>query len=430
MSKSQQAHVLDHPSRATRLHLRAAISGKHWQSQFFRKRRAVVTFFAGVLLVVTAGTVATASIGGTGGHARSAASTSTPVMSGSWTTPSNETSAPIVETPGGAMSGQGDFNAIVCSSDSACIAVGGDSKLQGVAGITTDGGATWTKGSLTSASPELNAVSCWDRPNCVAVGVGSTASSNDGGATWTTHSIPTTNTTLLGVSCPSSSSCVAVGVVPGNAGPLGGQILLSTDGGTTWTSPTVPAYVGALGSVDCPSVAFCVSVGAQILVSTDGGQSWSPRYVEGGTGILRSVSCSSATSCVALGANGAGLSDSTAGGFEVATTDAGTTWNPVAMPPGSSQVNAISCVSGSCTVGGPALGAEATPLFQSDDGGKTWSSRSAPDGVTAIASLACSMTTCVFVGQEGSQAVSGSSSGGTWSAEIISGLSGALAASQ
>jgi photosystem II stability/assembly factor-like uncharacterized protein len=351
-------------------------------------------------------------------HSSSAASVAQP---GTWTVPSNEASAPFVPTPGGAEQGVGSFNDVTCPTASNCVAVGGDSNLDGVAATSSDGGSSWTSASVEIGQPELDAVSCFSASNCVAVGVGDGATSSDGGASWTSVSIPTPNTTLLGVSCPTSLFCVGVGVTPVEANPYQGEVLVSSDGGSTWSTPQLPAYVGALGSVDCPSASFCVAVGAEILVSNDGGLSWSPEFVDGGTGVLRNVSCSSATTCVAVGPNGQGAGDPTAAAFAVSTTDGGSTWAPVAMPTGSYTLNAIDCSSdGSCISSGPGPNSTA-PEALSTDGGATWSEGSSlPPDLSAVANISCqSSTQCVLVGLEGSSSVTASSSDGTWSVQPV-----------
>ena len=375
-----------------------------------RTRRTLATAVAATVLIVAGGSIA-AAVGLSSGSAPApvTASGSSSGVAAHWTAPMNEKDTPDVETPGGATLGDGGFNAISCPTLKTCVAVGGDDTLLGVVATSSNDGSIWVSSSLESGVPEMNAVDCSSANDCVAVGQGATLATTTGGNGWTSGTIPTANTTLLGVSCASSSTCVSVGVTPGNAGPYGGQVLVSSDGGATWRTPTLPVNVGALGSVACPSTMFCVAVGAQILVSTDGGQSWTPQFVDGGTGVLRSVSCASATVCVAIGSNPSGLTDRNAGAFEVVTSDGGATWTSVAMPAKSSTLNAISCSNGSdCVVGGVSLTGAAAPSWTSSDGGETWMSTSFPTGVSAVGAMDCtSVTWCVFVGQQGSKPASG-----------------------
>jgi photosystem II stability/assembly factor-like uncharacterized protein len=352
-----------------------------------------------------------------------------PALLPHWSTPANEVGAPDVPTPGGAAIGEGNFNAISCSSSIHCVAVGGDNQLRGIAATSTNGGSNWNAGSVSSNLPELDAVDCRNATACVAVGQGAVATTIDGGSTWASHTIPATNTTLLGVSCTSATVCVSVGVSSTVAGTYAGHLLLSSDGGITWATPTLPSTVAALGSVDCPTSTFCVAVGEQILVSTDGGASWTQRFVNGGTGALRSVSCASATDCVAIGANLDATSNSSPSAFEVLTTDGGLTWTAAMLPAGSGLSIAIACSSGtSCVVSGSSIGSSVAPIWTSNDGGSTWSNGTAPPGVTAVGALNCaSVTTCVFAGLHGQSPVVGVSSGGSsWATSSIS----SVAASQ
>jgi photosystem II stability/assembly factor-like uncharacterized protein len=389
----------------------------------YRSRRLFVLLMAGASLMIVGGSIAAATVGKTNTRVSSHADNPVSPIIGAWTVPANEVSAPNVPTPGGASTGDGNFNAVSCQSSTNCVAVGADNNQDGFIATSADGGSSWTPSSVASGVPELNAVTCASSTSCVAVGSGVAVTSSDGGATWTTHSIPTPNTTLLGVSCPSSTTCVSVGVSPGNDGPYDGQLLVSSDGGATWVVPTLPSDVGALGSVDCPSATFCVAVGAQILVSNDGGQTWSPQFVDGGTGILRSVSCSSSTDCVAIGANPLGATVAQTAAFGIVTTDGGTTWNPITMPAGSWSVDAISCSNGiDCTVGGLSMSDNTAPAWTSTDGGTTWSSVASLSGVSAIGALSCqSASQCTVVGLQGSQPVSGSSQGGSqWTVSSVS----------
>jgi photosystem II stability/assembly factor-like uncharacterized protein len=388
-----------------------------------RNRKLAILTVVGVSLLVAGGSIAAASVGGRSSRPSSHQAKRLATSIAAWTVPVNETNAPMVPIPGGASTGDGNFNDVTCITSTNCVAVGGDKSLAGVVATSSDGGSSWNQSTVASGEPELNAVTCQSSSACVAVGQGAAVTSNDGGATWTTHAIPTPNTTLLGVSCPNASACVSVGVSPGNDGPYGGQLLFSSDGGVTWTVPTLPNDVGALGSVDCPSSTFCVAVGAQILVSNDGGQTWSPQFVDGGTGVLRSVSCSSASNCVAIGANPLGATVPTSAAFEVVTTDGGNTWNSVATPAGSWTLNAISCSNGvDCTTGGLSLDGSSAPAWSSTDGGMTWSSVNLPSSVSAVGSLSCqSASSCALVGLHGSQPVSGNSQGSSqWTISSVS----------
>lgn len=377
-------------------------------------------------LIIAGGIVvlATAAVGASGGftgpktstitlRAATTPSTATHLL-GQWVTPHDQTGAPTVPTAGGAIQGLGSFNGVSCPTSSDCIAVGGDGDLNGVVATSQDQGGAWTQGVLDENTPELNAVDCASVSICVAVGQGATVRSSDGGTTWTTSTIPTSNTTLISVSCPSASTCVSVGVSPSQNGPFAGQLLLSSDGGVTWSVPSLPNDIGALGSVDCPTSTFCVAVGASIVVSNDGGKTWALSTVSGGTGVLRSVSCESASTCVAVGGNPAVSEVANVSGYEVVTTDGGKDWVPASMPAGSGTVNTISCSSSACVAVGSAHGSSALQVLTTT-AGSTWTSNTSfSTAGTAFSGLSCyASTNCVFVGLNGNQPVSVSTTGGS-----------------
>lgn len=376
---------------------------------------------AGAIIIMAS--VSVAALGARGGSsslgtsAKTSHTTNAPTgtahLVGRWIVPHDESGAPVVPTSGGAVEGLGSFNGVSCPTSSECVAVGGDGELNAVVSTSQDGGSTWTQGIIEQNEPELNAVDCESVSNCVAVGSGATVRTSDGGETWTSSSIPAVDTTLLGVTCPSTTMCVSVGVSPSQNGPYTGQLLLSSDGGITWSVPSLPATVGALGSVDCPTSSFCVAVGASILVSNDGGETWTESTVNGGTGVLRSVSCESATICVAIGGNPAVSQVADVMAYGIVTTDGGAQWETTSMPASTGTVNTVSCSGTACVAVGSAQGNSPVQVLTTTSG-STWtpdSSFGSPG--TAFSGLSCySSTSCVFVGQNGTQPVTVSTTGG------------------
>ena len=175
-----------------------------------------------------------------------------------------------------------------------------------------------------------------------------------------------------------------------------------------------------------------------IVATRNGGLTWREQHVTGGsTPQLSGVSCPTPTHCIAVGSTGASLPGS---GVVLATTNAGTTWNPVTAPTGALTVITVSCSSVtaclaivsdgsliwsatstdfgqswqrdgnlpslflaendlSCTVGGPCLVAGYAPtgtgtgegaVALSADGGQTWSLASVPNGIGVLRSATCS----------------------------------------
>ena len=377
-------------------------------------RRSVI----GASCVVAAAALGLGLVGVTGVLGTS----SRPLSTTSAAANSATVSAPIVPTPGGAVSGKGAYDAVVCPSTSSCVAVGANSGGVGVVATTTNGGTNWTPATVPAGSPELDAVACSDTTHCVAVGPDAALSSSDGGTTWALHALPDPTTTLLGVSCSASLACVAVGVAPNPGGPFAGRVVLSSDGGVTWSAASVPGAAG-LGSVSCPSTTRCVAVGATVIVSDDHGQTWHLVPVLGGIGSsLRTVTCAGSQLCVAVGPNPLATIQTSVSGYAIVSSDGGSTWANVGLPQGSGPSTVVTCGSStSCFAVGMGLPGGSAPTFlSSGDGGGTWSAPSPPP-VAAIAGMSCAAsTTCVLVGQGTSGPVAASTTDGSnWNVQTV-----------
>jgi hypothetical protein len=332
-------------------------------------------------------------------------------QAGSSVSSSTQKDAPEVPPVGGAVPGNGAFNALTCPKTGTCVAVGADA--QGQAAVSTSkGDGSWTKRTLPSNAGPLQAVSCSSTTHCVAVGRGAILSSHTGGGQWQLHR-PPANTTLLGDTCTSASNCLAVGIEPNLSGAYAGVILRSTDGGDSWQRATVPPSASEVGAVACPTTTRCIAVGATVLTSDDGGATWQQRGVTGGVVQLQSIACSSATHCVAVGQNPLGLSHKTAPALAIETNDAGNTWQPETFPAGTATADQVACpTTTQCFVSGPAISAAAGPTFEaSADGGHSWTKGQRPSGLSEITGISCPASDkCALVGRSGQQAATAASS--------------------
>jgi photosystem II stability/assembly factor-like uncharacterized protein len=368
--------------------------------------------------LATSSSTTTAPGGGSSSSGSSSSTTTTVVA---------ESGTPNFDPTGGSTDGNGAFNAVACPSTSVCFAAGADDSGDAIVAQSTDFGASWSDESLPSGALELDAISCEDVSDCVAVGRGTVLTTNDGGNTWTLSDPPTPQTTLLGVRCSGSGgsgTCIAVGMSPNPGGPYDGEIALSTDGGDTWTASTLPPNAPGVGDVTCPTTTLCIAVGAEILESSDGGQTWQYSEVDGGTEALRSISCSSTTQCIALGANPEGEYDTSAAATAIITTDGGQTWQQDSSPVGSAGLDEIACTDASnCIAGGGKTIADGIASFaMSSDGGRTWTSTSPPTDLTSIAGIACPQTNqCLVVGHENAvSATSATTDGSSWQTTVVS----------
>jgi photosystem II stability/assembly factor-like uncharacterized protein len=188
---------------------------------------------------------------------------------------------------------------LVCSSADSCIVTGqrdgptyhrlGPTTGQSLAAVTTDGGRTWTPGTLPNGL-ELyyNApLACPDAAHCYTAGrapdsaakpqttIQVVATTVNGGLTWTEEPAPA-NVPHLGIvsmSCPTDSECWVAGTYQGKSNGGDSPVLLgTTNGGVTWSRVTFSVPDGAsnydgqsylsMGEISCPTVDTCVAWGA------------------------------------------------------------------------------------------------------------------------------------------------------------------------
>jgi hypothetical protein len=308
--------------------------------------------------------------------------------------------------------------------------------LAGVHGVTAASTAGWsiqpTKSTSSQPSSRLNGVSCSSETACIAVG-GSPASpgfafaARWNGAKWEplpmSQPAGATSSTLSGVSCSSASACTAVGSYTNGSG----QVLTLAErwDGTAWTmqpTPSPGSYAPQLYGVSCPSATNCTAVGTYqadaggpnvSLAESWNGTTWSvvatPNSTAAGSwSQLSDVSCVSTKACVAAGFS------TDASGLEHALGERwnGTAWSIQSLPAptgfNQSWLSGVSCVSTSrCTaVGSKASSSQTLPLAEHWNG-QAWSIESTAGGIAGeLQGVSCSDTTaCTAVGMH--QVVSG-----------------------
>jgi photosystem II stability/assembly factor-like uncharacterized protein len=177
-------------------------------------------------------------------------------------------------------SGTFDYRAEVgCRSASSCVVVTGGHDPSG-SGFpdepmsvlrSSDEGATWTRlggpltGMLMAAPP-----ACPGALNCVVVGTSSSASpppagagaawtTSDGGSTWTRGSLPPDIAALSAVSCSIPSHCWATATsVAGSARQT--VVLASVDGGRSW-STVLDLGTDFFSAISCAPAGTCLAFG-------------------------------------------------------------------------------------------------------------------------------------------------------------------------
>ncbi len=262
----------------------------------------------------------------------------------------------------------------------------------------------WELNYISASYQSMSAAACPSPADCY---VGTQSSSvaailgtKSGGLTWVSQSVPTTSATVNGIACTGDSSCIAAVGQTSNGVASGG--LWSTTNGTSWSSQNIPTSV-ALNDVACPSTSTCFAVGTSssatgvALGTTDGGSTWTILTVPPGVGALDGVACTSMQDCIAVGADSI-----------VGTTNGGATWTTQALPigiVGTPTFNSVACdSSATCyAVGSTNSGAVAAKT----SGGGVWTNLTLPAGLETLRGIACPTA-------KGCTSVGGNPSSSSW----------------
>jgi len=138
---------------------------------------------------------------------------------------------------------------------------------------TTDGGATWTRQSISGVRSSLSAVAMIDTDTITTVGDFNNLilRTTDGGVNWGLQSSGVTNS-LNGVSFTGANTGVVVGGL-GACGPGFSTILRTTDGGATWKRQFTGSSWGLSGVFFTDAnTGWAVGVYGVILHTTTGGE--------------------------------------------------------------------------------------------------------------------------------------------------------------
>ncbi len=261
----------------------------------------------------------------------------------------------------------------------------------------------------TSGPTTVEAVACTPETVCEAVGTLSTGKttifrSANGGISWGRQNVPNTVSDLSSISCPTTERCAAVGGSAANSGTA----TFTQNKGVTWSPVNLPSGTGLLSGVACPTALLCTAVGSSksgkwlILQSSNGGASWSVRFSPTTYGILTGLSCSTELFCMAIGY----MADNT-GAERVAgitTSDGGQRWvQMAALAEKLHEVHAVACnrnvMITTCVVAGQKSAALGGGIFVSSTRGKSWVDRSLGSRLANATSVDCtSSLNCHLVG--------------------------------
>lgn len=334
-------------------------------------------------------------------------------------------------TPPGATAA--DLEAVACSADTACTAVGGYATSGTTANLTLAerwNGSSWTTQTTvnpTSGSPSFNGVSCPTATDCIATGSPENLAAAPlveqwDGTTWTIQSAPSVAganvSDLLAVSCTAASACAAVGLASDfNVAPL---TLAESWDGINWSIRTTVNKPGAqstyLSGVACTATPSCAAVGytttskgvQQTLAVTWDGTAWTLRTTPSPSSTaatFHSVSCTAPSACTAVGNY-----ENSTHGVTLAERWDGTSWTLQSTTNRSSTsanvLSSVSCASStSCMAVGyyfnSTVGHYETLTEQWD--GSSWTTKSSPNRTGATISMlggvsCASATSCLAVG--------------------------------
>jgi hypothetical protein len=251
----------------------------------------------------------------------------------------NGTSWQVMPSPNPAGSSGGGLDAVSCLATTFCTVAGWYEVGNSVASTPLAevwNGTSWSSETVPfpgahekDAEAILDAVSCWSRTACSAVGYhGDTnqaiqrpLAESWNGTTWSVQRVPfpaaakARSSNLESISCASAASCVGLGYYGSGAKTIGVAVKWN---GKRWSDLSIAAPHGGtlafLNSISCVSSRWCAGVGSYhlatgyaTLAETWNGHFWTiastPNTVQKGNG-LNAVSCTSTVACNAVGTAG------------------------------------------------------------------------------------------------------------------------------
>jgi hypothetical protein len=230
---------------------------------------------------------------------------------------------------------------------------------------------------------------------------------------------------LDALSCPDLEHCWAIGT--DQAAPDLGVppvVLASSNGGSTWHAEALPnsSQGTSLGGISCANDLHCMVIGGSDIFgglstygtpaiafeTSNGGSTWRPMTLPPKTPGLDAISCVTATDCVATGGvitlsqnlNTAPDEMQSEEGVALVTHDGGRSWTSVSGPvipfTSASAINAAQCPSSQLCWG---LDDGTIEPISSEDGGRSWTldAQFPVQGVREIKAFSCPTSTqCWF----------------------------------
>jgi hypothetical protein len=215
---------------------------------------------------------------------------------------------------------------------------------------------------------------------------------------WEISPLPADSSNDLHVACFTASSCLA-----SDDNGSGAIVLKTVNGGVTWNS--LSDFTDGISSLSCYSMRLCMAThfpgNPHLEVTSDAGALWSeigePPF---GLSTLtpESVACSFRF-CIVVGSEESGHIPSNVAAAAL-TTDLGNTWQPIALPPKMSNVQAMSCApTGKCFLVYDTSTHQFSDIAFTKNQGKTWVPVKKAPGFTSSGSFSCpSSQSCIYLG--------------------------------
>lgn len=214
---------------------------------------------------------------------------------------------------------------------------------------------------------------------------------------WEVVPLPFAPTNDLAVACWTAADCVASDDGPGNTS----LFLRTADGGVTWTGDGSYAY--GIADISCIASGACMAVpfgGDPHLVVSGTAGSWravaEPPF-EPPTLHAVSAACVPAFCIVTGGDENGNIPVHGAAAF--LTTDFGTTWHTISLPPAMKDLQALACMpNGRCYLVYDTYTDHFSDMAASTDQGRTWVPVEHARGFTSLGGFSCpSNRSCVYL---------------------------------
>jgi photosystem II stability/assembly factor-like uncharacterized protein len=281
---------------------------------------------------------------------------------------------------------------------------------------TTDLGATWTGKRIMPVSGPSDtfiwySLDIRDGVMLLSGDFGVLAKSTDGGLSWSSGSVLMTTQLMFDIeNVPSTNSYVAVGRQY-FSGSMTKQAMHSSDGGTTWQLVDIPVATDLNGvSMVTSQIGYACGTGSKVVKTTNGGLSWfavtQPHPTSYTLGSIEFVDTSTGWVFVNFAVP--------SGGGIFKTTDGGTTWTQQGSTITTSIMSADMV---DANTGFVSLNSSGRPIYKTTDGGATWASQTIPMTGLFYGVRAPDTSNVYVISSSGTNRVAKSTDGGaTWAA--------------